>query len=77
MLNVCVKLRNYCLSQRSEAATRGSVQEVLKNFTKFARLRPANLLKRETLAQVFSCEFCKISKNTFSAEHHWTTAFKR
>ena len=28
-------------------------------------LRPATLLKRETLAQVFSCEFCKISKNTF------------
>ena len=23
------------------------------------------LIKKETLAQVFSCEFCKISKNTF------------
>ena len=23
-------------------------------------------IKKETLAQVFSCEFCKISKNTFS-----------
>ena len=23
----------------------------------------------ESLAQVFSCEFCKISKNTFVAEH--------
>ena len=29
-------------------------------------LRPAALLKKETLAQVLSCEFCKISKNTFS-----------
>ena len=28
-------------------------------------LRPATLLKKETLTQVFSCEFCKISKNTF------------
>ena len=27
------------------------------------------------LAQVFSCEFCKIRKNTFFAEHHQTTAF--
>ena len=28
----------------------------------------------ETVVQVFSCEFCKISKNTFSAEHLRTTA---
>ena len=27
-----------------------------------------------TLAQVFSCEFCEISKNTFFTEDHWTTA---
>ena len=26
---------------------------------------PFFLLKKETLAQVFSCEFCEISKNTF------------
>ena len=26
----------------------------------------ANFIKKETLAQVFSCEFCEISKNTFS-----------
>ena len=26
-------------------------------------------LKREALAQVFSCEFCEISKNTFFIEH--------
>ena len=26
---------------------------------------PATLLKKETLAQVFSCEFCEISKKTF------------
>ena len=25
-----------------------------------------NFIKKETLAQVFSCEFCQISKNTFS-----------
>ena len=25
-----------------------------------------NFIKKETQAQVFSCEFCEISKNTFS-----------
>ena len=26
-------------------------------------------MKKETLAQAFSCEFCEISKNTFFTEH--------
>ena len=52
---------------------------VLRNFTKFtgkrlcqslffnevAGLRPATLLKKEALAQVFSYEFCEISRNIF------------
>ena len=33
-----------------------------------------NFIKKETLAQVFSCEFCKISKNTFFTEHLQATA---
>ena len=33
-----------------------------------------NFMKKETLAQVFSCEFYDISKNTFFREHLWTTA---
>ena len=33
-----------------------------------------NFIKKETLAQVFSCEFCEISKNTFFTEHLYTTA---
>ena len=28
-----------------------------------------NFIKKETLAQVFSCEFYEISKNTFFVEH--------
>ena len=32
---------------------------------KVFRLRPATLLKKQYLAQVFSCEFCEISKNAF------------
>ena len=34
-----------------------------------------NFIKKETLAQVFSCEFCEISKSTFLIEHLWATAF--
>ena len=61
---------------------------VPRNFTKFTGkhqslffnqvkvLRPATLLKKETLALVFFCEFCKIFKNTFFTERFWTTAFK-
>ena len=33
-----------------------------------------NFIKKETLAQVFYCEFCEISKNNFFTEHLWTTA---
>ena len=29
---------------------------------------------KKTLTQVFSCEFCKISKTTLFTEHLWTTA---
>ena len=34
-------------------------------FDKNAGLRPATLLKKETLAQVFSCEFFETFKNIF------------
>ena len=39
-------------------------------------LRPVTLLKNGTLVQVFSCELCEISKNTFFTEHFWATAFE-
>ena len=32
-----------------------------------------NLIKKETLAQVFCSEFCKIFKNTFFTEHFRAT----
>ena len=34
-----------------------------------------NFIKKKTLEQMVSCEFCKISKNIFLTEHTWTTAF--
>ena len=33
-----------------------------------------NFIKKETLSQVFSCEFCEIFKNTFFTKHLWETA---
>ena len=52
---------------------------VLRNFAKFTgntcarvsfliklQASACNFIKKETLTQVFSCEFCKVSKNAFS-----------
>ena len=36
--------------------------------------RGLHFIKKEILGQVFSCEFCEISKNTFFKGHLWTTA---
>ena len=57
---------------------------VLRNFTKFTgkhlcqslffNKKDFNFIKKETLVQVFSCEYCEISKNTFFTEHLWATA---
>ena len=37
----------------------------LKQSPRGVLYQPCNFTKKEPLAQVFSCEFCKISKNTF------------
>ena len=60
---------------------------ILKNFAKFTGKHLCqslffnkvveqnfNLFKKETLAQVFSCEFCKFFKSIFFTEYIWTTA---
>ena len=36
--------------------------------------KACNCIKKETLAQVLSGQFCEISKNPFFTEHLWTTA---
>ena len=57
------------LEENSEAATRGSVKKVFLEISQKSPVPkpPAcNFIKKEILAQVFSCEFCEISKNTFS-----------
>ena len=44
------------ISQNSQESTFAGVSFLIK-------LQACNFIKNETLAQVFSCEFCKISKN--------------
>ena len=63
----------------SEAVTVGVQQE--KVFLEISQtsqentcLLACNFIKKKTLAQVFSCEFCEISKNTFFIEHLLATA---
>ena len=48
-----------------------------QKFHKIRRKAPVpqacNFIKKETLAQGFSCKFCEISKNTFFTEHFCLT----
>ena len=52
---------------------RHSSRGVLRNFAKFAGIhlcqsvffKACNFIKKETLVQTFSCEFCEISKDIF------------
>ena len=59
-------------------------KSVLRNFAKFTGKHLCQSLflnkvagLKETVAHVLSCEFCKISKNTFFEEYVWSTASKR
>ena len=48
------------ISQNSKESTCARVSFLIK-----LQAEAYNFIKKETLAQLFSCEFCKISKNTF------------
>ena len=62
---------SFCPETRSSHERCSVKKGVLRNFAKF---EACNFILKETLAQVFSREFCKISKNTFSSEYLRTTA---
>ena len=40
----------------------------------FLDIQICNIIEKETLAQVLSCEFSEFSKNTFFTKHPWATA---
>ena len=56
------------ISQNSQENTRARISLLIK------LPEACNFIKKETLAQVFSFEFCEIFKNTFFTEHIWATA---
>ena len=70
----------FCISPNNRSTHRRcSVKKcVLRNFAKFTGKHLCQSLcfneVAGTAAQVFSCEFCEISKNTFFTEHLRTTA---
>ena len=72
-IGMLTSLREYRSSYQRCSVKKG----VLRNFAKFTEKHLCQRLffnKKETLAQVFSCEFREISKNTFFTEHLWTNA---
>ena len=68
-------------SIHQRCSVRKGVLEILQNsqentcarFSFLIKLQ-ASSLRLQTLTQMFSCEFCEISKNTFFTEHFWATA---
>ena len=72
-------------SERKEAAIRGAqwrkvLLEISQNSQENTCARVSFLIKlqaQETLAQMFSCEFCKISENVFFTVHLQITASGR
>ena len=67
-----IQLTTEAVTQRCSVIAKFAGKHLCQShfFNRVAGLRPAFLLKRETLAQMLSFEFCKISRNTLS---HRTT----
>ena len=57
-------LNENVISQNSQENTCGKVSFLIK-----LQASARNFIKKETLAQMSSCELCKIFKNTFFTEH--------
>ena len=76
-----LKITSSCNKQKQPQEMFYKNYKFLINFTKFTEkhlcqslfFKACSFIKKETLTQVFSCEFCETSKNTFFTEHLWTT----
>ena len=73
-LNVLCVLKLNCLFTRMAGRKYSESRSSHQVFLEISRPEGCNFIKKEIPAQVFSCEFCEISKNTFFTEHLWTTA---
>ena len=65
---LCHKCDTSFRSSRPEVFCKKGVLRIFTRFTgKHLKLQPSGLyfVKKEALAQVFSCEFCQISQSTF------------
>ena len=60
----------------SQNSQRAPVPGSLFNKVAGLRSQTCNFIKKETLAQVFSSEFCEISKNIFFVKHLWWLLLK-
>ena len=74
-----MKCRKHAADCRSSHRRCSVRKGVLRNFTKLTgkQLRQRlffNKIKKESLAQVFSCEFCKNSQEHFFTEYLRSTA---
>ena len=58
------------ISQNSQEDTCARVTFLIK-----LQVSACNFIKKDTLTQLFSCEFFEISKSTFFTEHQWGTVF--
>ena len=74
--NETTNLAGIYLLKVNNRSTRTSCEICSKLTIKTLELRQAcNFIKKVTLAQMFSCGFCEIFKNTFFYRKHlWTTA---
>ena len=57
--------------QKNDPNTKVIVSDLISTYYK---CESCNFIKKEKLVQMFSCEFCKISKYNFFTEHLWATA---
>ena len=74
IFNVClIILRSEAVVQRCSVKKVFCKNGVLRNF----RPEACYFVKREALAQLFSCEFCEISQNTYSERTPPVAAFVR
>ena len=64
--NILTEKEYFTHTTSAEAVVRRcSVEKVFLEISQNSQENTCNLIKKETLAQVFSCEFWEISKNTF------------
>ena len=67
-------LRNFAINRKTPVPEPLFFIKLQAWGTFLIKLQACNFIKKETLAQVFSCEFCEISNNTFK-EHLLAAAF--